>query len=352
MQNQRQHLMGLQTLRHIYAADGPFVTVHLEGRSPGEDAQEQVRLRWHQLRQEVVRDGADEMVVGHLDHALSPEAITEVQTDGRILVANASGVLLDERWDAALGTGDAAHWAAAPDLGPLLRERAQSVRLLLVIADKHGAMVQRLVAAPSHDLDQGTGEHVEGTGHGSGHRPRRGALSHKQIQRHAQEVVEQNQRDVADHLARVAEEWHPELVVLAGPVEARTALRNELPGSLTDSHVEIEAGGRDDQRGQEVLADRLGELAEEIGQGRARAATEQYEAAVAHGNTAAGIQDVMRAAHLRAVETVFLAYDRQVEEEPALLAAAALGDAAVAVVDAPITDDVAATLRFDLPEAE
>ncbi|HLR27846.1 MAG TPA: hypothetical protein VK086_04060 [Ruania sp.] len=349
-------MMDLHTVRHTYEAAGPFATVYLEGRSPGEDAAQQVWLRWNDLREQLAEAGAGQATLDHVGEALDPQTTGdarvagEVQTDGRVLVANDSGVVLDEPWDAALGAGDSAQWSAAPDLGPLLREQAQSVRLLVAITDKQGATVQRVVAAPAHDLEQGNEDAVDGTGHGSGHQPRRGALSHKQIQRHAQEVVQQNQRDIADHLARVATRWHPERIVLGGPVEARTALRQELPDSLQNSYVELEAGGLDDERAQEILADHLRDLAEEISQERAQSATEHFEMAQAHGQAVAGAAQVMRAAQLRAVHTLFLQYGRQAPNEADVLAAAAQGDSALAVIDTAVTDGIGASLRFDLPE--
>jgi|SRR5690625_1586826 len=349
-------MMDLHTVRHTYEAAGPFATVYLEGRSPGEDAAQQVWLRWNDLREQLAEAGAGQATLDHVGEALDPQTTGdarvagEVQTDGRVLVANDSGVVLDEPWDAALGAGDSAQWSAAPDLGPLLREQAQSVRLLVAITDKQGATVQRVVAAPAHDLEQGNEDAVDGTGHGSGHQPRRGALSHKQIQRHAQEVVQQNQRDIADHLARVATRWHPERIVLGGPVEARTALRQELPDSLQSSYVELEAGGLDDERAQEILADHLRDLAEEISQERAQSATEHFEMAQAHGQAVAGAAQVMRAAQLRAVHTLFLQYGRQAPNEADVLAAAAQGDSALAVIDTAVTDGIGASLRFDLPE--
>lgn len=349
-------MMDLHTVRHTYEAAGPFATVYLEGRSPGEDAAQQVWLRWNDLREQLAEAGAGQATLDHVGEALDPQTTGdarvagEVQTDGRVLVANDSGVVLDEPWDAALGAGDSAQWSAAPDLGPLLREQAQSVRLLVAITDKQGATVQRVVAAPAHDLEQGNEDAVDGTGHGSGHQPRRGALSHKQIQRHAQEVVQQNQRDIADHLARVATRWHPERLVLGGPVEARTALREELPDSLQSSYVELEAGGLDDERAQEILADHLRDLAEEISQERAQSATEHFEMAQAHGQAVAGAAQVMRAAQLRAVHTLFLQYGRQAPNEADVLAAAAQGDSALAVIDTAVTDGIGASLRFDLPE--
>lgn len=349
-------MMDLHTVRHTYESAGPFATVYLEGRSPGEDAAQQVWLRWNDLREQLAEAGAGQATLDHVGEALDPQTTGdarvagEVQTDGRVLVANDSGVVLDEPWDAALGAGDSAQWSAAPDLGPLLREQAQSVRLLVAITDKQGATVQRVVAAPAHDLEQGNEDAVDGTGHGSGHQPRRGALSHKQIQRHAQEVVQQNQRDIADHLARVATRWHPERLVLGGPVEARTALREELPDSLQSSYVELEAGGLDDERAQEILADHLRDLAEEISQERAQSATEHFEMAQAHGQAVAGAAQVMRAAQLRAVHTLFLQYGRQAPNEADVLAAAAQGDSALAVIDTAVTDGIGASLRFDLPE--
>src|SRR5699024_10069063 len=87
-------LMQLSDIRHVYDGQAPFATVYLEGRTPAEDAQHQVRLRWEELRRGLVESGAEETALGSLDDAVLEPERGEVQSDGRVLVADATGVLL------------------------------------------------------------------------------------------------------------------------------------------------------------------------------------------------------------------------------------------------------------------
>ena len=342
--------MQLSTIRTIYDADGPFATVYLEGRSPAEDAEQQVRLRWDDLRGRLAEAGAEEDVLEALDSAVIVEDITEVQTDGRVLVANSSGVLLNAPWDAALGAGDAAHFSPDAQLGAYVRERDRSARLLVAIADQTGATIRRIVSAPQHTLDEREERDIAATSDESVHKPRQGALSHNQIQRRADEAVKQNARGVAEHLAEISRTWQPDLVVLAGEVQGRTALREELPVVLADITREVDAGGTDDDAAEEALADALRALAGELGEQRTADLTERLEYSRAHNLAAEGAAAVARAAQMGAVETLLLEYDRPATDEGALLAAATRIDAEVGVIDTEIPDAVAAVLRFEITE--
>src|SRR5690625_7983151 len=93
--------MQLETLRKMYDHEGPFATVYLESRFPAEDAEHQAQLRWDELRNRLAQAGAPDAVVDHLNAALERSELTEVQANGRIMVANADGVLLDEAFDAS-----------------------------------------------------------------------------------------------------------------------------------------------------------------------------------------------------------------------------------------------------------
>ena len=91
--------MKLDIVRTITEARGPFATVYLEGRNPSEDAATQLRLRWDDLRGRLTESGADDEILAALDEVLtgdSPDRAQEIQADGRVLVANESGVLLNE----------------------------------------------------------------------------------------------------------------------------------------------------------------------------------------------------------------------------------------------------------------
>src|SRR5699024_7953879 len=115
--------------------------VYLEGRAPGADATEQTRLRWKAQRERLQADGASESALNALDDVLAGATAGEEQINGRVLVATGSGVVLDEQWDAALGTGDAAYWTHLPELGSYVREAVRAVRELVVLVDQEGALV-------------------------------------------------------------------------------------------------------------------------------------------------------------------------------------------------------------------
>ncbi|WP_312899797.1 hypothetical protein [Corynebacterium variabile] len=91
--------MTLGTVRSIAADEGPYVTVYLERRSPSEDAATRLGLRWRALREQLTEAGAEEEPLAAVDAVLTdpvPKNITEIQTTGRVLVANGQGVLLSE----------------------------------------------------------------------------------------------------------------------------------------------------------------------------------------------------------------------------------------------------------------
>lgn len=344
--------MRLETIRSVFDSEGPFATVYLEGRSPSEDAGEQVRLRWADLRERLAAAGAGEAVLEPLEDAVTVENVTEVQTNGRILVADATGVLLDETWDAAWGAGDGAHFSPEPELGAYVREQARSVRLLVAIADQKGAVVRRIVVAESDSLTQRSEQTVGSTSDESVHRPRKGALSHKQIQRRADEAVKENARGVAEHLDRVAAKWNPDVVVLAGEVQGRAALRDELPKALQEHYREVDSGGTVDEGAEEALAEELREVASQLSMERVQEQTEQFEQAKAHALAVEGAEAVAHAAQLGAIETLLFEHDRVAVNEASLLGASARIDAAVSLVGSTVEDAVAAVLRFELPDGE
>lgn len=341
--------MQLNEIRRVYNGQEPFITVYLEGRSPAEDSPQQVRLRWEELRRRLSEDGAADGVLASLDAAVLAEEPGEVQSSGRVLVADATSVVLDETWDAALGSGDAAHLRREPELGALVRERARSV---VAIADRHGAVVRQVVVTQSTATTTQAEDHVGDTSEDpdSVHKPRKGALSHKNIQRRADEVVKQNLREVADHMDAVAKAWKPDLVVLAGAVQARTALQKELSPALREHFAETDAGGVDDDGAEEALANELHRLAEELSTAAAQQRAEQFGTAKAHGLAVEGADRVSKALEMSAVETLLLEYDRGAAREAQVLAASVRTDAEAALIDTHVEDGIAAILRFDVPD--
>lgn len=343
--------MNLETLRTVYDQQGPFATVYMEGRSPAADAEKQVRLRWDELRENLASAGAAEEILAHLDDTLIVEDITEVQTDGRIVVANAGGIVLDEHWDAALGTGDVAHYGQFPELGAYVREGSRLVDLVLIIADQEGATIRELRVSPQHEATQHDESLVSGDSDEDIHAPREGALSHNQIRRRADEIVKDNARAVADHVDEIVRVRAPELVVVAGEVQGRTAVKAELSTRAGELLEEVSQGGTDDDAAEEALYSALKSLASDRVQAKQREHTENLSYSKAHDLAVEGQEKVSQAVQRGAVATVLLNYDVRSEVEGPILADAVLSSAEVGLIDGDVADGMAAILRYDVATA-
>ena len=348
--------MDLSVLQSVYRHEGPFATVYLEARAPSEDAAQQTRLRWNALRERLESAGADGTALDAVGAELEGSAPGEEQANGRVLVAASGvGVVLDDAWDAALGAGDDAHWGVLPELGAFARERARAVRALVIRADQQGADVRRMVVAEQHQPKGLSEETVEGSAsegvHKGVHKPRTGALKQKQIQRRADEAVQHNAKEMAEHIRHTVARFRPDVVVLAGAVKARTALQGELPGEVTQLLVETDRGGeRDERASDEGLDEELLRIAGELSERAAEERVGQLGEGEAHGRAVRGDPLVTKAAEMGAVDTLLLEMGASTPREALLLKSCANTSSSLALVPegTQLTDGVAALLRFPL----
>jgi hypothetical protein len=344
--------VNLSGLRPVYEHDGPFATVYLEGRAPGADADEQLRLRWRALRERLESEGAAAGALDAIEVELGRHAAGEEHANGRVLVANDSGVRLDEPWDAALGSGDDAHWAVLPELGAYAREAARSVRQLVVICDAQGAQVRQEVVAEQHEPREVASAEVSGSGTEGVHKPRGGALSHNQIQRRADETVQRNAKDVVEHVRKTAAGFRPRVIVLAGEVQARTAVRQQLTDDNAELVTETDRGGRDEHASGEALNDELLQIASEQSTLSAQRYAEQLKAGLAHDLAVQGSEHVAQAAETGAVETLLFEHGEPAYREAFLLQVCTGTSSRLGLVagGTALLDGVAAILRFPLPQ--
>ncbi|HKJ12325.1 MAG TPA: hypothetical protein VJ976_08050 [Ornithinimicrobium sp.] len=347
--------MHLRPLRPLFERQGDLLTVFLESRPPSEDAPEQVRKRWKALREQAEQAGAEEPVLDAAEATLVEAKAGELQADGRVIVAAAeegesggASVLLEEPWDSATGPGDTVHWGALPEVGDLVREELSSVRILLAVADQEGARVRHEVVTQEREAQQLEATTVEGDSVEGAHKPRGGALAHNRIQRRADEAVKQNAQVLADHLTSAARTFAPRVLVLAGEVQGRTAIRSELSSKLADICVETDEGGVQDDGAEQALAEELRRVAGEETMRSQAVYTDQFHESGAHGLAVQGASPVSHAAQMGAVATLLLQPGRAAADESLLLKACALTDAEVAFVDAAthLEDGVGALLRF------
>lgn len=345
--------MELDTLRPLYDQSGPFVTVYLEGRSSSADARQQLRLRWNALREQLLGDGAANSALSAIDDALSVEETTEVHTDGRVIVADSDTVLLDEPWDAAVGAGDAAHVGDQPVLGAYVRELSRAITGILVVADQSGALVREIRVAPQHDAVDSSETHIEGEEDDQSriHKPREGALSHNQIRRHADELIKENAREVAEHVGKLVQKSTPDVIAIAGEVQGRTAVKSELPTAAAELAVEISRGGIVDDAAEAALYEELQTLAAEFFEKGSVEDGEALSRGKAHDLVVEGETQVAKVAERGAVETLLLNYESKAEQEDEILAAVIRSSGGVSVTDADLAEGIAAILRFDVAAA-
>jgi hypothetical protein len=347
----KEDAVDLSRLQSVYAHDGPFATVYLEGRGPTADAGEQIRLRWRELREQLASAGATATALDVLENEFGADASGEQHANGRVLVATDSGVLLNEHWDAALGGGDAAHWTVVPELGPYARETARSVRLLVVLCDSHGAQLRYEVVAEQHTPHELSTVHVTGGGIGGVHKPRGGGVSHKHIQRRAGETVVRNAKDIVENTRKAAARFRPRAIVLAGEVQARTAIRHQLTDDIDDLVIDIERGSA--EHGSDgLLDDQLLAIASDQAADIGKHYTDQLHAGLPHGHAVQGHQQVAKAAELGAVQTLLLEPSEPASREAFLLKVCAQTSSTLELVTegSALQDGVAALLRFPLPQ--
>lgn len=343
--------MNLSRLQSVYEDAGPFATVYLEGRSPGEDVDTQTRLRWQGLRERLADAGAGHAPLEAIEATLEQVESGTEQTNGRVLVASDHGVVLDQPWDAALGSGDEVQWGALPELGALVREECRSVRMLVAIAKHQAAQIRQEVVAEQHVARDVATETVTGSSQRDAHKPRGGALAHKQIQRRAEQALRRDIEEIVAELRRVAASFRPRLLVLAGEVQERTALRDALPEELSRIYVDAERGDDQDEAAEQALAEQVRDLAEQESTRNAHARAEQLNAGLAHGQAVHGSEAVAQAAEMGAVETLLFEHNAAAAREAELLkmCAQTSAHADLVVTGTDLAEGVGALLRFPLP---
>lgn len=345
--------MNNSQLRTVYEQGGPYATVYFEGRSPAADADTQIRLRWSDLRDQLSSAGAEEPLLESIDATVLVDAPTEVHTDGRTIVANSHGILLDEHWDASLGEGDAAYFTEVPEIGAFLRQECRLFDVILVIAGQDGAAVRELSVTPDRERSEGPPVHVTGDNDEDINKPRRGAYSHNQIRRRVDEIIKANARSVSDFVDRLIADHAPDAVILAGEVQGRTAVRAELSVRAEELLHEISEGGDDDDGAEEAIDVAVRTLVTRLAEEREAKNSERLAESKAHDRAVEGRAEVEKAVARGAVATLLLDDDDadRSDAEAAIVAQAVMSSAEIGLNHDPMADGIGAILRYDVAAA-
>jgi Bacterial archaeo-eukaryotic release factor family 2 len=307
--------MDLSRTRDLFERQGPFATVYLEARNPGENADRETGLRWRGLSKSLSEQGADDKTIAALDDVLGTARGGDVDAYGRVVVASTEGVLFDETVEGVVASGDSATWSPLPELGAYYRSQSGSVRVLLVVADKTGGDVYQVIASNTEGARELSEETISGSAVETVHKPREGGNAHKQRQRRHEQATYQNAADVVAGIRSAASSFRPEVLVLAGEVQGREVVREQLPKELLDITREIDAGSRAAGASEDALEDALLTEAGRAATEQETAIRQQFHEAKAHANAVEGLERVLEAARTGAVATLLLVEGTEVPGE-------------------------------------
>ena len=236
----------------LFESPGPFVTVYLAIEPAVAQAAQQSELRWKSLRKELEAAGAPD---GALE-AVDP-LVAEAHRWGRTLAAvcNRTGALL-VRHEPEPPSRDLGRVANLPSVGPLLEWTQAAVPHLAVLADRAGADL--ITFARGDDGD------VTTVGQPTGDDPnlrktQPGGWSQRRYQTRAENLWEQNAKEVADQVTSLVDETGARLVVTAGDVRALEKLRQFLPERVAALVREVD-GARSAGSGVDEIADDIVKL--------------------------------------------------------------------------------------------
>lgn len=219
-------------IRPLNDSDGPFATVVLDATHDTADATEQYRLRWRDLRERLADSGADSSALAVLDEAVTAADAPD-GTAGRVLVADATRVLLDRHTEVPPERGTAT-WGAVPDLLGVLGAVGEDVATVVVALDRTGGRIR---------VVDGTVEEVSTDSGGPLHKANVAGPGEGSADARVEETWKRNARAVAERVDTIVRGGNADLLVVAGDAESRARLRDELPPASAGIMAEIENTG-------------------------------------------------------------------------------------------------------------
>lgn len=284
-------MIRLDTLTGLLATPGAFATAYLDATRSKELGPQEVDKRWRTLRADLAEQGADEATLAAMDGAVGGHPdVTGIH--GQVLVGAGGRVVYDIALP-EVPRRESASWAPLPHLMPALTQLGARVPYVLALVDRTGADVT--VVGPDHSSAETQ------TVEGATHQIRKlgiGGWAHLRYQHRAEDLWEANARQVAEVIESAVHRGRARVVVLAGDVRAREALRKNLDERSAELVTELQTGGRADGIDEEKLD-------AEVDAAVARAALEADQAvldrfAEAHGRARSGVGDVLAAAGIPA----------------------------------------------------
>lgn len=287
------------TLRKLYEPLRPTATVYLPARNDhaDSDAAQHLRLDWSNLRKALADGGAAEADLDAIEPATSQpdergDTIVVIAADGKLRAAG----FITEPIVKPLGATE-----VIPALLPFLGWDQSRIAHVVVVADRTGADV---IAISPHRQNAGTtitgdDEYIQ--------RSAPGGWSQRRYQQRAENLWENNAREVAVEVDQLAAAFNAQTIIVAGDVRAIGFLRQHLPARASDLVREID-GARADWSFDQIAEDTVSHMdtlaAEQLERERTT-----FAAALETGKAAEGSDAVFQALRRARVETLYVVDD-------------------------------------------
>ncbi|WP_020416495.1 Vms1/Ankzf1 family peptidyl-tRNA hydrolase [Amycolatopsis sp. ATCC 39116] len=249
--------MDTTTLRPLVTASGPFTSVYFEDSHDTADAEKQLELKWRELKDALTAQHAPDGAVGALESAIldGPRATGR---SGRALLAAGERVVVDEHLPSPPAS-TIARVSDLPYLLPLARYGELALPHVVAEVDQVSATVK---AFDEHGHEMAA-EEVSGQDHPV-HHTRGGGEAHHRMQHRTEEVKRHNVADIAGVIARLAEQANAQLIVVAGEVQGRKAVIDELPEAAKSIAREATHSDVADELAEAVRQSRLNDVVQQF----------------------------------------------------------------------------------------
>ncbi|NHD17459.1 MULTISPECIES: Vms1/Ankzf1 family peptidyl-tRNA hydrolase [unclassified Actinopolyspora] len=308
--------MKLGYLQDVYENSGPFVTVYLDTSGDDQDASKEIALRWRSAREQLSRNGAEEHDLRAIENVVAEHG-WRAGKRGQVLVAAGGEVVFQDELPEApeeFSDDELARVGPLPHLMPYLRLRSSRIPYVLALVDQTGGDLH-VVDAGRHSGSttvQGDGEPVHKSSQA-------GEGSEKHHQNVVEEQWQRNAKQIADEIDKQSLHVGAEIIVLAGDVQMRKLVHENMRKGLQDSVHATEASHRDRNASEESLQREVSETVRSAVRERVNATVEEFDRELGqHDRAVNGWADTVGALQRGQVRTL-LRSRQEVGEPPETL---------------------------------
>jgi hypothetical protein len=287
-------------LDHLLDRGDPVLTAVVRAPEASEDSDDRRRLRAKDIRSEIEDAGLPHDVVESAVSALSRGAASGWQPGHWLgVVADASRITVHPLVDARQ---EIVSVGGLPRYLPFIRDAHENRRHLVVICDRVGASIARVVRDEVRSVRdvEGDAEHVQ--------KVHSGGFSQRRMQRHSEHTWDQNARKIVEVVASEAEATAAELIVVSGDERAAELVRQHLPERWKDLLVvdDLEPADADDEA---YVFDRALTLVRDRAASEIVDLLERYAEARGRGEAADGVEPTFEALQRGAVDVLLVGDD-------------------------------------------